>query len=113
MITLYGIKNCSTVAKANKWLSSKNVKHNFHDYKKNGANQELITLFIKEFTWQKVINIKGTTYKKLPDEQKPTNEIEAINIALTNPSIIKRPIILSDKYKILGFDETEYLKLLA
>jgi len=113
MITLYGIKNCSTVAKANKFLINNNINYNFHDYKKLGVTQDLVTLFINEFTWQKVINAKGTTYRKLTDEQKPTNAAEAIKIALANPSIIKRPIIFSDKHKILGFAEMEYLKLLS
>ncbi|MFZ8864789.1 MAG: Spx/MgsR family RNA polymerase-binding regulatory protein [Rickettsiales bacterium] len=113
MITLYGIKNCTTMAKASKWLTTNNVNYNFHDYKKHGITQDLITLFSKEFGWQKVINAKGTTYRKLPDNQKPTNEAEAITIALANPSILKRPIIFSSHHKILGFDETEYLKLLS
>jgi arsenate reductase-like glutaredoxin family protein len=48
----------------------------------------------------------------LPDNQKPTNESQAITIAIEKPSIIKRPIIFSKEYKILGFNEEEYLKLL-
>ena len=112
MITLYGIKNCSTVAKSINWLKTNNITYSFHDYKKHGVSKELIALFIKEFTWQKVINFKGLTYRKLPDNQKQTNESQAITIAIEKPSIIKRPIIFSKEYKILGFNEKEYLKLL-
>jgi arsenate reductase-like glutaredoxin family protein len=37
-ITLYGIANCDTVAKARKWLEGNGYNYTFFDYKKGGAD---------------------------------------------------------------------------
>ncbi|MFT5703988.1 MAG: Spx/MgsR family transcriptional regulator [Rickettsiales bacterium] len=108
MIKIYGIKNCSTVQKALKWLLENNIEHQFHDYKKDGIGEEKLKEFIKNFGWQKVLNSKGMTFRKLSDSEKPLNEIDAIALMKEKTSIIKRPIICEESIQLLGFDANEY-----
>ncbi|MBQ92004.1 MAG: arsenate reductase, partial [Marinobacter sp.] len=39
---LYGIKNCDTVKKARKWLDEQGIDYEFHDFKKDGLQSDLL-----------------------------------------------------------------------
>lgn len=110
--SIYGIKNCDTMKKAFKWLEANDIAYDFHDYKKQAPNKDLISQAIAANGWENVINRRGTTWRKLPqDIQASMNDKEAIKIALENPSIIKRPLLVYDEVKHLGFKEDEYKKI--
>lgn len=108
MITIYGIKNCDTVKKAIKWLDENKVEYHFHDYKKEGISEEKLKAFTNQFGWEKVVNSRGTTFRKLEESQKPTNESEAIALMKEQTSIIKRPILQGDEIFLIGFKADEY-----
>jgi arsenate reductase len=111
MIKIYGIKNCDTVRKALLWLDERHIKYQFHDYKKLGIDEEKLREFAGKFGWQKVLNSKGTTFRKLSDAQKPSNETAAIALMKEQTSLIKRPIIDGGSFQLLGFDVGEYEKV--
>ena len=48
MIILYGIKNCDTIKKARRWLDTQGVEYQFHDYRVDGLDAELLNSFIAE-----------------------------------------------------------------
>ena len=113
-ITLYGIKSCSTMKKAFSKLDEIGVSYEFHDYKKQGIDKESVQRWVDSLGLDKVLNKRGTTWRKLSDEQKAKAEADesaAIQIMLENTSMIKRPIIEGEyqKQKVLlcGFDEAE------
>ena len=110
MIKIYGIKNCDTVKKALNWLEENQIEYQFHDYKKDGIDENKLKQFVKKFGWQKVLNSKGTTFRKLSDAEKPTDLLGAISLMQKQPSIIKRPIIEGDGIWLIGFDAEEYKK---
>ena len=43
MVTIYGIKNCDTMKKAFAWLDAAGIAYSFHDYKKSGNLDTVIT----------------------------------------------------------------------
>ncbi len=114
MIKVYGIKNCDSVKKALDFFSKNKINYDFHNYKKLGANEELLNDFIKKFTLEKVLNKKGTSWKKLDENQQKSaqNEKNAVYLMMKNTSLIKRPIIIGKNVTLIGFDEVEYRKLL-
>jgi len=98
--------------KAFNWLDDNNVAYEFHDYKKQGVVEDALRTAINEHGWEKVINQRGTTWRKLPDETKTgMNETTAINIALENPSIIKRPLLTHKNKIYLGFKNEDYRRV--
>jgi arsenate reductase len=106
---MYGIKNCDTIKKARKWLEAENIDYTFHDYKKEGVDENLFKGWLSDLGWEVVINRRGTTWRKLPEEQKNTmDEASALVAMLDNPSIIKRPLLVHDGKNILGFKADEY-----
>lgn len=109
MVTIYGIKNCDTMKKAFAWLDQTGTSFTFHDYKKQGIDESVLKIAINQHGWENVINRRGTTWRKLPDETKETmNAEKALEIARENPSIIKRPILNIEDQLHLGFSENQY-----
>jgi arsenate reductase len=110
MITMFGIKNCDTIKKARKWLETENIAYQFHDYKKDGLNAEMLDTWVKDLGWEALVNKRGTTWRKLPEDIKESvDQASAIQIMLENTSIIKRPLLIdgADK-KLLGFKADDY-----
>lgn len=110
MIKVYGIKNCDSVKKALSWLKQNNLEYQFHDYKKDGIDQVLLERFVKIFGVEAVLNKKGTSWRKLADEEraKVVDDKSAIALMLENASMIKRPILDDSKGQLIGFKEAEY-----
>lgn len=109
MTTLYAIPNCNTVKKARTWLEEQNIDYDFHNYKKQGIDQETLQQWVDELGWETVINRKGMTWRKLDESLRESMDSDkAIQIMLENQSIIKRPLIIKDGKKILGFNESDY-----
>ena len=118
-ITIYGIKSCSTMKKAFTKLDEFGVSYDFHDYKKQGIDKDSVQRWVNELGIDKVLNKRGTTWRKLTDEQKQAadeNVNNAIDLLIENTSMIKRPIVegqLADKNNgqpilLCGFDEAEF-----
>ncbi|MEO2281893.1 ArsC family reductase [Pseudoalteromonas pernae] len=113
-ITLFGISNCDTIKKAKKHLENNNLEFNFHDYRKQGLDAELLTKLENIFGWEAMLNKRGTNFRQLSDEQKQNiNKESALAIMLESPAIIKRPILLSDNHSLIGYKAAEYDALSA
>lgn len=109
MTTLYGIKACDTMKKARTWLDQHGVKYEFHDYKVSGIDREHLEAWCKKAGWETVLNRAGTTFRKLPDDQKvDLNERQAIALMLEQPSMIKRPVLEKGAKLLVGFKPAEY-----
>jgi len=106
---LYGIKNCDTVKKARKWLDENGVDYQFHDFKKDGLDDPLLLSWEKALGWEALINRRGTTWRKLPEEVRDTISAQTAHaIMLENPSIIKRPVVESGNEVRVGFNADEW-----
>ncbi|MCJ2186940.1 arsenate reductase [Novosphingobium beihaiensis] len=113
-IGFYGIPNCDTVKKARKWLDAKGIAYTFHDYKKEGADPARLERWVAEAGWEKVLNRAGTTFRKLPDEDKAgLDAAKAVKIMEANPSTIKRPVVEHPGGLLVGFKDAEWEAVLA
>lgn len=110
MLKVYGIPNCDTVKKATVWLKNKGIAYEFHDYKKLGISEAKLEEWLTQVSHETLINRKGTTFKGLSDEEKNgiTSNASAIALMLEKTSVIKRPIVESDKILAVGFKAEEY-----
>ncbi|MFQ3289287.1 MAG: Spx/MgsR family transcriptional regulator [Alteromonadaceae bacterium] len=109
MVTLYGITNCDTVKKSQKWLQEQKIEYTFHDFKKQGLSQELLTAFVKQGDWATLLNKRSTTFRQLPDEVKSnlTDDI-MFNAVIDQPTLLKRPLLQFNNQLYLGFKEVQY-----
>jgi len=109
MYTLYAIPNCDTVKKARVWLAEHGIDYQFHDYKKQGIDRKTIEQWLTQKPWEELLNRAGTTWKKLPDTDKPTDAESAIALMLEKPSVIRRPLIEQNGQIVaLGFKVDQY-----
>lgn len=109
MITIYGIPNCDTIKKARRWLDTNQLDYSFHDYKKAGIDKSTLDEWSERVGWETLLNRRGTTWRKLPDQIKDTIDAEsAIDAMIENPSLIKRPVMTSGETILVGFSEQSY-----
>lgn len=114
-ITVYGIKSCSTMKKAFTKLEALGIDYQFHDYKKQGIDKPSVQRWVDELGIEKVLNKRGTTWRRLTEEQKAAADADvdtAIELLVENTSMIKRPIVegeaQANKVLLCGFDEAEF-----
>ncbi len=106
---LYGIKNCDTVKKARKWLDDNGIAYEFHDFKKDGLTSEKLSQWEQAIGWETLVNKRGTTWRKLPDDVRETiNAQSAHQIMLENTSIIKRPVVERGDEVSVGFNADQW-----
>lgn len=94
-ISLYGIPNCDTVKKARLWLTERGIAYAFHDFKKQGVPQPELDQWLATLRWEKLLNRKGTMWRKL-DSATQASVVDAASakaVMLAQPSVIKRPVV--------------------
>jgi len=107
--TMYGIKNCDTVAKARKWLEDRGQAYAFHDYKAVGIDRATLEGWVKEHGWETILNRAGTTFRKLDEADKQNLDADkAIGLMLAQPSMIKRPVLDLGDRRLVGFKPDLY-----
>ncbi len=113
MITVYGISNCDTVKKARAWLTQEGVAHTFVDFKKQGLPVEKLPVWEKALGWDKLLNRKGTTWRKLEaaEQAAVVDAASALAVMQQHASVIKRPVVEwsgSDGPVSVGFDANSW-----
>ncbi|NHC03068.1 Spx/MgsR family RNA polymerase-binding regulatory protein [Acinetobacter sp. 187] len=114
MLKIYGIKNCSSMKKAFDLLNTLGLAYEFHDYKKQGIDAETLKKWLDEAGAELILNKKGTTWKKLTEEEQNNalaSEDNLIQTLITHTSMIKRPVLVTEKGLMVGFDEARYQAL--
>lgn len=112
MLKVYGLKNCDTCRKAFKWLEANAIDYIFHDVRADGPTRGQAADWIEKIGADKVINRRGTTWRKLSDAEKTiSSDNDAIDLVMRNPALIKRPVIEQAGTVSVGFtpDVTERL----
>lgn len=108
-VHLYGIRNCDTMKKAWTWLEAHDVAYVLHDYKKEGVDPDKLAQWADQVGWEVLLNRAGTTFRKLPDAERADLDRErAIALMVSQPSMIKRPVLESDGALQVGFKPDVY-----
>jgi arsenate reductase-like glutaredoxin family protein len=71
MITLYGLKKCSTCVKACAWLDSQAIIYEFIDYRDRPISPDLLMTWSTQLGgWEKLVNRASMTWRNLSDADK-------------------------------------------
>ena len=108
-LTIYGIKNCDTVKKALKFLSSKSLLHEFIDFRENLISEDLYKKMEQGVGLEILINKRSSTYRSLTDDEKHNIGYELVS---KYPTLIKRPVLILNGDVMVGFSEKQYSELL-
>lgn len=102
MVTLYGLKACDTCRKARKELENAGKSVDFVDVRETPLNAENRRSFAASLG-DALINKRSTTWREMSESDRsgpPESLIECF------PTVMKRPVIVSEKGMSLGWDKT-------
>ena len=103
---------CTTCQKAKKWLDENNVQYELRDIKnQNPTHSELEEWYKKSgLPLKKFFNTSGLLYKSMELKTKlPTmTDEEMISLLSSDGMLVKRPILISDDFVLVGFKETQW-----
>ncbi|MCL1125479.1 arsenate reductase [Shewanella surugensis] len=108
-MTLFGIKNCDTVRKAQKFIEANKLAVDFHDFRQDGLTREQLEHWASLTDWTLLFNKRSTSFRALSEDDKnDINQEKAIDLMLANPTLIKRPVLVEQDKLMLGFKEADY-----
>jgi arsenate reductase len=112
MLTLYGLKNCDSCRKAAAWLKAHQRELVFHDLRVDGLEPARLLKWETYVGWESLLNRNSTTWRGLAESAKTDlNPAKAIDLMLTHPTLIKRPILEVGEEVWVGFTPERYSEL--
>jgi arsenate reductase len=112
MLTLYGLKNCDSCRKAAAWLKEHQREFVFHDLRIDGLESALLLKWEDQIGWESLLNRKSATWRGLDESDKiDLGRARALDLMLTHPALIKRPLLEVGEDVWLGFTPERYSEL--
>ena len=106
---------CTTCQKAQKWLDENGISYTFRDIKMENPTYEELSAWHRRsgLPLKKFFNTSGLIYKELKLSEKLPSMTEEEQIALlaTNGKLVKRPLVVTDSFVLVGFKPDEWEKL--
>ena len=103
---------CTTCHKAKKWLYENHIAYDLRDIKlENPAYEELAAWHrLSGLPLKKLFNTSGLLYQSmgLKDKLPHMNEDEALRLLATDGMLVKRPLLVSDDFVLIGFKAPEW-----
>ncbi len=111
---IYYYPTCGTVKKALKWLDKKNLSYDKrHIVEETMTEEELKSYYQKSgLSLKRFLNTSGKVYREmdLKSKKDSMSDDEIIKLLVTNPMLLKRPIVVAEEFVLVGFKEAEYEK---
>lgn len=113
-VTLNGLKNCDSCKKAKKQLETAGWTVDFRDFKKTPPGADEIQLWLDAAGSDRLLNRRGTTWRKLSDAEKASAEGEGLlSLLALQSSLMKRPVLEAEGQIWVGFDAEVQAALLS
>ncbi len=101
---------CSTCQKAKTWLEANNVAFNERNIKAINPTVEELKIWynMSGIPLKKFFNTSGLLYKdlKLKDKLPAMSEEEQLELLASDGMLVKRPLLVSDDFVLVGFRDT-------
>ena len=109
MLTVFGIKSCDTCRRARKYLTEQDIEFRFHDVRDDGLDIQMLERWSARIDWSKLLNRKSLTWRKIPEvDRSDMNKDRAFALMIDRPTLLKRPVLESDKFLAVGFSEKRF-----
>ena len=108
-MTIYGIKTCSTVGKARKFMKENDIEFDFVDYKVESVGEEKIREWLKQVDINLLFNNKGKKYRDLKLKELNLDDEGKIVWMAKENYLLKRPVVEYGNGKVLvAYNEDVY-----
>ncbi|GHF30944.1 arsenate reductase [Kordiimonas sediminis] len=85
-------------------MDAEGTAYNYHDFRKDGLDLALVERMLAGVGADTLVNKRGTTWRKLTDEQKAAVETDQVaSLLVANDALIKRPVWEKDGVFRTGF----------
>lgn len=109
--------SCSTCKKSKQWLDAHQIVYTDRHIKEQNPTKEELSLWYQRsgLPLKKFFNTSGLLYKSmgLKDKLPTMSEEEQLSLLATDGMLIKRPLIISDSFILIGFKESEWAEKLG
>lgn len=103
---------CGTCQKATKWLKNNDVNIVSRDISIENPTKNELAKWIKSSNLPiaRFFNTSGRIYKEenLKEKVKSASQDELLDILASNGMVVKRPIVVSEDFVLVGFNEEEW-----
>lgn len=117
MIQFIEYPKCSTCKKAKKWLEEHQIEFQDRDITTETPTKEELRNYLKksQYPIKKFFNTSGNLYKEFSLKEKldTMSEEEKLELLSKHGMLIKRPLVVSDSFILVGFREKEWNELLC
>lgn len=116
MIEFICYPKCTTCQKAKKWLDDNKIEYKLRDIKEDNPSFEELTVWYKisGLPLKKLFNTSGLLYKsmELKDKLPTMPEDEQLKLLASDGMLVKRPLVIYENFVLVGFKESEWIKVL-
>lgn len=110
MVTIYGIKTCSTVRKAIKFCKDNGIEHQFVDFRANPLDESKVDYFASKVDVNILFNNRGQKYKDLGLKELNLDDSGKLEWLKKENMLLKRPVVEYADKVLVSFKEEEYKK---
>ena len=108
---------CSTCKKAKAWLDSHGIAYEARHIKEQNPSYDELSQWLEQsgLPVKKFFNTSGLQYKalQLKDKLPTMSEDEQLELLSSDGMLVKRPILISDDFVLVGFKEADWAAALG
>lgn len=109
MLIVFGIKSCDACRRAKKYLDEHNIEYRFHDLREDGLDIQMLERWTQRIGWARLLNKQSLTWRKIPEvDRNDMKHDKALAAMIDNPTLVKRPVLESEKFIAVGFSEKRF-----
>ena len=109
MITIYTTPSCSSCRKAKKWFDDHRIEYREKNIFNIKLTRDDIVLMLRNTDngFDDIISTRSKIFQEQNLDIDDMTMSELTNFIITNPSVLRRPIIIEDKKMQVGYNEDE------
>lgn len=106
MLKVYTLKSCDTCKKALKWLDAEGIGYVNHDVRSDVLMREDVEYLVRSLGWENALNRRSTTWRGLDESDKADMDAQkAIRLIVDHPTLLKRPVFVTEHEVMAGFSD--------
>lgn len=113
MVIIYTSPGCASCRKAKQWLRDNRIEFVEKNIFSSILNKDEIKYLLarSENGTDDIISVRSKAFQKLKKDLDEYSTNELVELIQNNPSILRRPIMISEKNFVVGYDDDEITAL--